>query len=103
MSPHIAIIGLKPGLARSLARRQRGVGRLSFLDGSRSSTSLPRSVDWVVVSRFAPHRWTVAALQYLPRGRVVYCEGGLTALLRLVSAIVAAPRAKSLAMAPASP
>ncbi len=81
---HITIVGLKSNQAHLVERQFAGTIRFSFLPADRSSTRMPTGADWVIMSRFIPHRWSRAAFGQFPRGRVVFCGGGMVSIRRHV-------------------
>jgi hypothetical protein len=83
--PHIIVVGLTGKQKRIVVEQCGKIARLAFVPSSRASTHYSQSVDFVVLSRFVPHRFSVAAWG-LPR---LYCGGGLTAICRAISRFVA--------------
>ena len=75
---------MKPNQARAVESQFARAVHFTFLPANRSATRLPSGTDWVIISRFADHRWSVAAFGQLPRGRVLFCPGGVVSVLRLV-------------------
>jgi hypothetical protein len=85
---NITVVGLKNNQARSLERHFAGIARFTFVPADRCDTRLPLGAEWVIFSRFVPHRWTVAARHQLPRSRVAFCVGGVVSVIRQVAHIV---------------
>jgi len=61
--------------------------RFTFIRSGRRETRLPAGADYVVLSRFIDHPWHQAAAAQMPKGRVVFCPGGMTGLLRELSRV----------------
>jgi hypothetical protein len=81
----VTIVGLKPNQAQAVQRQFGGAVRFHFLPADRSDTRLPSGTDWAIVTRFAGHRWSWAALDQLPRQRVSYCAGGVLSVIQNVA------------------
>jgi hypothetical protein len=79
---HIVVVGLKPNQVQAVRRQDRGGLRWTFIPSGRRETRLPRGADWVLLARFIDHPWHQAATAQMPKGRVVFCPGGMTGLLR---------------------
>jgi hypothetical protein len=74
--PSVGIVGLSDKQKRVVAEQCGGLARLGFVPSGRASTRYPPGVDLVVLSRFVPHRFSLAA-RGLPR---LFCGGGVTAI-----------------------
>jgi hypothetical protein len=82
--PSVVIVGLSDKQKRVVAEQCGELARLGFVPSSRASTRYPPGVDLVVLSRFLPHRFSVAA-----RGlRRRYCGGGVSAICRAIREFV---------------
>jgi len=78
--PGVAVVGLLPGQHRVVEERCGTLARLLFIPSGRSATGFPPGVQFVVLSRFVPHRFSVAARK-LPRR---FCRGGLAEICRAI-------------------
>jgi hypothetical protein len=82
-SNHVVVVGLIGQQPAEVERRYQSDHkdptklRLTFIDKDRSRTKFAGDVDWVVISRFAPHRWSERARQEFPRERVRFVRGGV--------------------------
>jgi hypothetical protein len=83
--PRIAIVGLIDRQNRIVAQRCGMVARLVFIPSSRSDTHYSPSVDLVILSRFSPHRFSVAA-RSRPRR---YCGGGVATICAAICEFIA--------------
>ena len=83
--PCVAIVGLSDRQNRIVAQQCEMLARLVFIPSSRSDTRLPMSVDLVILSRFVPHRFSVAA-RSRPRR---YCSGGVTTICKAIREFIA--------------
>lgn len=72
--PTIAVVGLPFGQAGEVISRCGGVAKLKFVNADHAEAVLPQCDAVFLLTRFAGHRWTAAALQTLPRRRV-YLHG----------------------------
>ena len=82
---HITIVGLKPNQSCEVERHFAGMSKFRFLPAERSNTRLPSGTDWVIVTKFAGHRWWDAASCQLPGRRVMFCNGGVVSVLKQVA------------------
>ncbi len=86
--PRVAVVGLNSRLARQVWRQCHDFADLVFIDADRARTEFPCSVEFILFSRFVPHRAYVAA-RGLPR---IFCPGGLATIVGQVSRIARALR-----------
>ena len=83
--PCVAVVGLSDRQNRIVAQRCGMLARLVFIPSSRSETHYSPSVDLVILSRFVPHRFSVAA-RSRPRR---YCSGGVTTICKAICDFIA--------------
>ena len=83
--PHVVVVGLKGNQKRVVAEKCGGLAQLVFVPSSRASTRYSSNADFVILSKFVPHRFSVAARRLDSH----YCRGGLDAICRAIRAFVA--------------
>lgn len=84
---HVVIVGMAGKLSRRVTERCGDLVRLSFIPSGRSDTRYPPSADFVVLTRWIPHRFSVTA-QGIPN---CYCPGGLTQICRAIRELAEGP------------
>lgn len=74
LRPTIAVVGLPFEQSGDVISRCGGVTKLKFVNADQAEAVLPQCDAVFLMTRFAGHRWTAAALRVLPRRRV-YLHG----------------------------
>jgi hypothetical protein len=82
--PTVIVVGLHGKQQQIVAEKCGAVARLAFIASSRASTRYSPNADLIVLSRFVPHRFSVAAR----RLQRVYCGGGLTSICAAILAFI---------------
>ncbi len=78
--PRVAVIGPLPGQMIEIRQRVEEAElpvELRFVDKEASSTGLPASCDFAIVTRHTRHKWWESARQKLDNGRVHFVDGGI--------------------------
>jgi hypothetical protein len=83
----ITIIGLHGGLEKLVTAKCGSVAHLRFLEAERSETALPTSDEVILMTRFLPHRWTLAVFGQMPRQHVHLHRGGIGGLVARIMAL----------------
>ena len=84
---HVVIVGMSGKLSQQVTERCGGLVRLSYIPSSRSATGYPPSADFVILTRWVSHRFSVTA-HGIPG---CYCPGGLTQICRAIRELVEGP------------
>ncbi len=86
----IAVVGLRKARAGIVRRKCEAVARIDCVDADRADVRLPQCDDVILMIRFIHHRWSESAYRSFPRHRVHLHGGGMTLLVRKITALASA-------------
>lgn len=84
----VAVAGSSEKHVALVARRCEAFAKVVFVDARRARTDYPGSIEFVLLTRFIPHRASVAA-RGIPRK---FCRGGLESQCRIIAEAAAGLR-----------